>query len=67
MKCIMRTFSPSKEISAQYENQVSSKITSNPLMKNSFTYYEYTNWINKQSKFTMEEYNRYNKNKNNTL
>ncbi len=67
MKCIMRRHSISKDISAQYENQVSSKITSNPLMKNSFTYYEYTNWINKQSKFTMEEYNRYNKNKNNTI
>lgn len=67
MICIMRTLSISKEISTQYENQVSSKITSNPLMKNSFTYYEYTNWMNKQSKFTMKEYNRYNTNKNNTL
>ena len=64
MKCIMRTLSTSKEISAQYENQVSSKITSNPFLKSSFTYYEYTNWMNEQSKFTMEEYNRYNKNIN---
>jgi hypothetical protein len=32
-------------------------------LKSAFTYYEYNNWMNNNSKFTLKEYNRYKKNK----
>ena len=59
----MRYLYSNKEMHTLYEIQISCNITSNPLLKSAFTYYEYTNWMNNNSKFTLKEYNRYKKNK----